>query len=474
MIALPITARNQERGRVARAQPGRRARRLDIRDSRVSLRGRIFAYLTALHLVFAVLAAYLLRENRYWLFAVEVLFVVSLVTGLGLARSALRSLGLAADAARLIRERELTSRLLDVGDPDVDAIVAVYNRLVDSLRDERTRLQEQHHFLAQIVRVSPSGIVILDFDGRVSDLNPAAERLLDLDRAATIGRDLEALAHADGASPLVSRLSTLPAGRAAVVGLSGARRLRCHRGTFIDRGFPRTFFLIEELTEEIRQSERTAYERLIRVMSHEVNNTVGSSNSLLHSTLTYASELPPAHRSDFKEALGIVIGRTEQLNRFMRGFADVYRLPAPLREACVVMSLLEPIVRLQAARPEAVGVTWRWDVPDPTLRAAVDRGQFEQALQNIIKNAVEAAGPGGTVTVRLHAGPRGPSLIVEDSGPGLGAEVQANLFTPFFSTKPHGQGIGLTLVQEILVAHGFDFSLEGPAGGPTQFTIRLH
>ena len=155
----------------------------------------------------------------------------------------------------------------------------------------------------------------------------------------------------------------------------------------------------------------------------------------------------------------------------MRRSADVFQLPAPLREPVVLVELLEPIVRLQRANPGANGVIWRWDVPDRRVEAAVDRVQFEQALVNIVKNAVEAVGPGGVVTLRVAVSAGSPVVVVADSGPGLSADAQANLFTPYFSTKPNGQGIGLTLVQEILVAHGCDFTLESEPGGPTRFTI---
>lgn len=434
----------------------------------MSLRARFALYLAALHVLLAVVAVYLLRDSLYWLFAVEAVFLASLITGITLTRRAFRSLGLAAEGVRLIREGELTSRFREVGDPDVDALIGVYNHMVDTLREERTRVQEQHQFLSRILDVSPAGIVVLDFEGAVSSVNPAAVRLLGCASEDVAGRPLAALA-----SPLAPRLAALAPGAAEVVGLSGARRVKIHHGTFQDRGFARSFLLLEELTEELRQFERAAYEKLIRVMSHEVNNSVAASNSLLHSSLTYGRELPPASRTDFEEAIGIVIERTEQLNAFMRRFADVFRLPVPVREDVALVPLLEAIVRLQRARPEAAGVQWRWDVEDPDARARLDRGQFEQALLNIVKNAVEAAGPGGSITLRQRTVQGRTELSVEDSGPGIGAEAQANLFTPFFSTKPHGQGIGLTLVQEVLVAHGFDFALEAPPGGPTRFSIRL-
>jgi two-component system, NtrC family, nitrogen regulation sensor histidine kinase NtrY len=432
----------------------------------VSLRGRAIAYLVVLHLIFAGLAVFLLRGNRFWLYAVEAVFVASLVAGVRLAREMYGQLGLAAEGLRLIRDEEFTSRFLAVGQPEVDALIDVYNRMVDHLRDERVRLAEQQQFLSQVLQVSPSGVVILDFDQRISSLNPAAERLLDRAAGTVVGRRLDALG-----SPLADALASLAPGEARVVGLLGARRVKCHHGTFVDRGFPRSFLLVEELTEELRQFERAAYEKLIRVMSHEVNNTVAASNSLLHSSLTYSRELGAGSRHDFEQAIGIVIERTAQLNSFMRRFADVFRLPPPLVQDCDLVAILEGLARLLAARADAARIRWRWDLDRPSARVAIDRGQIEQALLNIFKNAIDAIDGEGTIAVGLTTGGGRTTLTIEDTGPGMSPEAQANLFTPFFSTKPHGQGIGLTLVQEILAGHGFGYAFERTDHGTTRFTI---
>ena len=229
--------------------------------------------------------------------------------------------------------------------------------------------------------------------------------------------------------------------------------------------------MIEELTEELRQFERAAYEKLIRVMSHEVNNTVAASNSLLHSSLAYAGELAPGNRHDFEQAIGIVIERTEQLGSFMRRFADVFRLPPPLTRPHDLVPILQGMSRLLAANDNARGITWNWELQAPAMWADVDRGQFEQALVNILKNAIEAIDGEGTITIRLTSAAGRTTLAIEDTGPGIAAEAQSNLFTPFFSTKPHGQGIGLTLVQEILSAHGFDYGIERTERGTTRFSI---
>ena len=439
----------------------------------MSLRGRAIAYLVVLHAIFAGVAVYLLRDSSYWLLALEVVFALSLIAGIQLAREMYRHLGMTAEGLRLIREQEFTSRFLPVGQPEIDELIGIYNTMVDRLRAERVRVAEQHQFLSQVLQVSPSGVVILDFDGAISSLNPAAERLLDRAAAGAVGRRLEALG-----TPLADALATLGPGDARLFGMLGARRVKCHHGTFIDRGFPRSFLLIEELTEELRQFERAAYEKLIRVMSHEVNNSVAASNSLLHSSLAYAGDLDAGNRHDFEQAIGIVIERTEQLGSFMRRFADVFRLPPPLTRPTDLLPILQSTVRLLAANENARGIRWVWDVErrsagndPPAFVVEIDRGQMEQALLNILKNAVEAINGEGTVSIRLTAAGGRTTLTIDDTGPGISTEAQANLFTPFFSTKPHGQGIGLTLIQEILSGHGFEYGIERTAQGTTRFTV---
>jgi two-component system nitrogen regulation sensor histidine kinase NtrY len=423
-------------------------------------------YLLVVHALLAGLAIFLLQHHRLWLFAIEGVFAATLSVGLVLTRHIFRTFELSREGTQLLREHEFTSRFRTVGQPEVDALIGVYNEMVDHLRDERTRLQEQHYFLSRILQVSPLGILTLDFDERITLVNPSAERLLGLSVDRIEGRRLRELT-----SPLTEALVELQPGDSRVVPVQGARRVKCLRGTFLDRGFPRAFLLLEELTEELRQFEKAAYEKLIRVMSHEVNNTVGASNSLLHSCLNYASELTPDNRKDFEAAIGIVIARTEQLNRFMRSFADVVRLPAPIRTRHDLRPLLENLVRLLTADTELCAIRWQWDVQGRSNGVLIDRSQIEQAFVNILKNAMEAIGHDGTITIRLMQQAGRDAVIIEDSGPGIPPEARANLFTPFFSTKEAGQGIGLTLVQEILTQHQCEYSLESAPGGPTRFTV---
>jgi two-component system, NtrC family, nitrogen regulation sensor histidine kinase NtrY len=432
----------------------------------VTLRRRFALYLVVVHLAAAALAVAWLHAKGAWLLLAELLLVCSLAAGFILLRRLFGAFAFTREASQLLADGDFMSRFRPVGQPELDRLIELYNRMSDRLRTERVRLEEQQQFLTRIMAVSPLGIVLLSFDGEVAYVNPSGERLLQQPASQLLGKPLGEVPGA-----LAETLARLADGDSTVVPLWGGRRARCQRGAFVDRGFPRSFMVVEELTEELRQFERAAYGKLIRMMSHEVNNSVGASNSLLHSCLTYAAELPPAHRADFESAISIAIGRTDHLNAFMRTFADVIRLPAPRREPGDVGELLARIERLTRSQREERGIAWRTVVEEPLPPVLMDAVQMEQVLVNVVKNAIEAIGRDGSITVRLGRRDGRPAVVVEDTGPGLSAEARQNLFTPFFSTKEHGQGIGLTLVQEILSQHRFRYSLETPPGGPTEFTI---
>lgn len=427
---------------------------------------RFILYLIVLHLPFAGIAMYVLAEHRMWLFVVEVAFAVSLVVGYRLVRSLFGTLELIGTGTQFFDEGDFTVRFTPTGLPEMDNLIGMYNRMADRLREERVRLVEQDSFLEKITSASPSGVVTLDFDGRISMANPAARRMLTLSNDELLGKT-----PSEPDSPLLQALAELTVGESRVVSIAGRRRLKCRRSQFLDRGFERHFFLIEELTEELRQSEKGAYERMIRLMSHEVNNTVGASNSLLHSSLHYAGHIPDEDRTDFEEAIRIVIARTSQLNAFMRSFSDVVRLPNPNRQPCDPARMLRDIAALLRAGEAARDIEWRWQITEPVPVVALDQVQMEQVFVNILKNAVEAVNGRGTVTIRVGTDLGRPFAVIEDSGEGFTEEVREQLFTPFFSTKENGQGIGLTLIQEILDRHGFEFSLDGGDGRPTRFTI---
>ncbi len=432
----------------------------------VSLRHKFILYLLFIHLAFAVVSIFLLWEKRIWLLAVEAFFVISFIFALKLFRALFQPLDLVMTGAEFIKDRDFTSKFNEVGQPEMDKLIAVYNRMIDHLREERTHLQEQHYFLDKILRASPSGIITFDFDEKIAMLNPSAEKILQAASENLTGKKLVEL-H----TPFAEALSRLKAGESQVIPLQGRRRVKCQKSQYLDRGFARSFILMEELTEELRRSEKAAYEKLIRMMSHEVNNSIGAVNSLLHSFLNYKNQLRDEDRKDYENALKVAIARTEHLNAFMRSFADVVRLPLPKRQPCDLLALLENIALLMSAESKKREIVWKWAIDKPLEPIVMDKNQMEQVFVNIFKNAMEAIGESGAITIRTGKKGEKKFVLIEDTGVGLTPEARANLFTPFFSTKENGQGLGLTMIQEILSQHRFEFSLDSEPGQPTQFAI---
>jgi nitrogen fixation/metabolism regulation signal transduction histidine kinase len=435
----------------------------------VSLKARFLLYLAVVHLVFVAVAWILLRDQRLWLLLVELFFVVSFGFGWWLTRRLSEPADMLRTGVELLASGDLMSRFRETSEPEVNRLIRLYNRMVDHLREERVANQEQDSLLRRLIALSPSGVVQLDYDGRIESMNPGACEILGVTEDAARGQGLEFFGGA-----LARELEGLNEDESRLVTIRGRRKVRCRRLAFMDRGFTRTCLMLEELTRELHASEKAAYEKLIRTMSHEVNNTSGAVISLLESCLAYGGQIEPHDRTDFESGLGVAVTRTRHMNEFMKRFADVVRLPAPDRKPGALVELLRHVARLFEPECARLGIVWRWSIEDGVPMARMDRGQMEQALVNIVRNAFDAAGSGGDIVVALTMEHGVPTLLIEDSGGGIPADVAPRLFTSFFSSKPNGQGIGLTLVQEILIAHGFDYSLETVAPGRAGFRIRFH
>jgi signal transduction histidine kinase len=261
----------------------------------------------------------------------------------------------------------------------------------------------------------------------------------------------------------------MKSGEARIITVNGIQTYKCRRSHFTDRGFNRHFILIEELTREILATQKRAYEKVIRMMSHEINNSVGAVNSILDSSLHYRTQLTSEDREDFENAIRVAIDRNRGLNKFMTNFADVVRIPPPAKRESDLHPLLRSVHVLMSAECEKRVISWNWELTSEPLIVEIDYQQIEQALVNIIKNAIEAIVHKGSITIQTTDAP--PTLRVIDTGKGISPEQRSHLFTPFYSTKKDGQGVGLTLIREILVNHGFRFNLELERPGRTEFWI---
>lgn len=361
----------------------------------------------------------------------------------------------------LLREQDFSSRLSPVGQHEADRIVNIFNRMMDQLKNERLRLREQNHFLELLIQASPMGVIITDLDGNISQANPMAIKMLGIHIESLLNKPMEKID-----SPLATELAALSKEETRVVRLNDANIYRCTFTFFIDRGFQHPFYLIERMTDEVIRAEKKAYEKVIRMIAHEVNNTTAGITSTLDTV-----EQALATEKDMEEICDVMHVCTERcfsMSKFITRFADVVKIPEPLLSRNSLNETASTCVRFMEGlyNDHHIQLTLQCapDVGDVNL----DTSLFEQVLVNIIKNAVESIGKDGEIRITTTAP---ASLEVADNGPGISKETEEKLFSPFFSTKPHGQGIGLIFIREVLNRHGCTFSLRTYNDGWTRFRI---
>ena len=227
--------------------------------------------------VWTILIVLTLKERGALFYIGEGVITFSLVFLVYFYRKVVKPLDIIGNGMELLREQDFSSRLTPVGQKEADRIVLVFNRMMEQLKDERLRLREQNHFLDLLVSASPMGVVILTLDGHISMLNAAALRFLDYSSAEEVrGRLLCELA-----SPLAEEIERIPKDTTETIRLSDSMIYRCSRLSFVDRGFSHPFILVESLTSEVVKAEKKAYEKVIRMIAHEVNNTTAGITSTL-------------------------------------------------------------------------------------------------------------------------------------------------------------------------------------------------
>ncbi|PWK79171.1 PAS domain S-box-containing protein [Mucilaginibacter oryzae] len=430
----------------------------------MKLRTKYILFVVMLHLLTLVLAWFIFINNKIYFIIAEAFVLISAAVAIQLYRQLVLPIKMLMQGVEAIKDKDFNVKFLTTGKLEVDVLINVYNQMMDELRTERTRQEQQHFFLEKLIYTSPTGIIILDFDDRIQQVNPKALQALGMNEKALVGELISELAH-----PIFAHIKSLKSGETAVVKLDGINSFKLQKSHFIDRGFSRHFIMLEDLTAEILAAEKKVYGKVIRMMAHEVNNTIGPVNSIMQSAMK-TDRLWQGHDFDeIKDALQVAMDRNQNLNLFMRNFADLVKLPPANKQPVILQKLIGSVVKLMAIRAAEKGVELLLHLPEVPITISADEQQLEQAFINITKNAIEAIESSGSVSFAMNAKQR--KLVITDTGRGISPEQQANLFTPFFSTKKDGQGIGLTLVREIMLNHGFEFSLKTVADRQTEFVV---
>lgn len=410
----------------------------------MKLKTKALLFLIFLHLLLLGFSFLLLERSIYLFAAAEAGTFLSAFFSIRLYNQLVRPLNLISTGIATMEERAFNIKFRKTGLREWDELIGLYNRMIETLKNEQVKLEERNLLLGKLIEASPSAIFLLDEKKHITMSNPSGKKMF---------------------LSLPEPLIELGEDESLVIQWKG-KTYTCYKSSFLDKGFKHFFIIAIEMTEVIRKKEKNAYGKVIRMMSHEIGNSSGAVNSIIESTVKFIKQSEKADGETYVEALEAASLRNRNLNHFMNRFADVVRIPDPQLEICDLHELIASVLPLfQKRYPQ---VQMETDLSIERLHIKMDKSQMEQVLINIIGNAIEAMDGKGKLYIRTRISPE-RSLEIIDSGPGLTDEAKNKLFTPFFSTKKDGQGIGLTLTKEILSNHRFEFNLQSDER--TVFTI---
>jgi nitrogen fixation/metabolism regulation signal transduction histidine kinase len=350
-----------------------------------------------------------------------------------------------------LREDDFSIRLRGAsGDDALGQVMREVNSLAETLRAQRLGAQEATALLKAVMAEIDVAIFAFDSRRRLALVNQYGARLMDAPQDELVGRQAEELG--------IDVALTAHSGVHDVSFPGRSARWEVRRRQFWQGGQPHELLVLADVSQPLREQERQAWQRLIRVIGHELNNSLAPIKSIAGSLggLLARPSLPDDWKEDVQRGLTVIAGRADALGRFTVAYAQLARLPAPSIRPTSIPDLLRRVVGFETRLPVQL-------VPGPDVDVPGDADQLEQLLINVVRNAVDAAlETGGAVRAGWSVGASHVEVWVDDEGPGL--QNTANLFVPFFTTKPAGTGIGLVLSRQIAEGHGGTLTLRNRNG----------
>jgi len=430
---------------------------------RLSLEGKLAALLFAVMALSSLLAIGVVQSIGHPLGAFAIVALLGIVPLLWLARRAIgpvrRLLRALSGAVASYRDGDFSLSLAMERHDELGDLVIAHNELGRALREQRSQLTQRELLLDTVTQQSPVALVLVDPHQRVVYANLAARQLLNQGRSP-IGLDFTALvARAPQSFILAAAADTDSLFTAEIDGVEETFHLS--QRAFQLRGRPHRLYLVKHLTRELSRQEVAIWKKLIRVLSHELNNSLGPIVSMAQTGREFGRR---GDEGSVAAAFGAIAERAQHLHDFIAGYAAFARLPAP-QPAPMDWELFLG----ELASTQHCGIVR----PLPAQTGWFDRTQLEQALINLLKNAHEAGGPEHGVEIAVTQAGAEQRIEVRDRGPGMNEAVLRQAWLPFYSTKRSGTGLGLALAREIAEAHGGHLRLANRSGGGLSVTISL-
>lgn len=424
----------------------------------------VLAFIVLAILCFCGLMFY--KQNLKIFFIIEGFTVLSAFIFIVLYQKLIKPYQLLTDSMELIKEQDFSIRLRTISNSEANKLIEIFNKMMDQLRNERLSVREKNYFLDLLIQASPQGVIILDFENRVTSINPTGLRLLGINSSENIvNKKLDEVSNS-----ICEQLATLSEEGESILRIGGITQYRCTLSSFLDRGATHPFILIEELTYELLAAEKKSYENVIRLMAHEVNNSIGAIGATLNVIGDILDDTKDKELVEVIPAVSASYDRCLHLSNFVCNFAEVVKIPEPTKTKTNINQLLVAISKLNYAECQKRNIEIILELSDKDLIAEVDAIQFDQVILNIVKNAYEAIDRNGTIVISTSLNPL--RIEIKNNGPELTDIAKQKLFSPFFTTKKQGQGIGLMFIREVLLNHNFYFNFYSKDGW-TIFEINL-
>lgn len=420
-----------------------------------------FLFLILLLLLFTGLLLYFtLQQGAVAFYIAEGAVIISVITLAVFYKRIVKPIRTLAQGMDMLKMQDFTQRLKTIGQKETDTIAETFNAIISRLREEQIHTREQEHFLNLIINNTSTAIILLDGNNKISFLNSAATTLF--------GKDVVSKGLSEINTPVAKILSSVAPHSTITLPTNTGDLFRCTHETFMDSGYAHHFFIIENVTTEINNAQRTAYEKIIRMISHEVNNSMTG----ILSTMQMLEEICHENNklSYFEEPIDACINRSTQLGQFLSRIAQVVKIPDPKLRSCNINDCITQAVTFVKSEADNRNIDISIHYSAESIIKGIDIDLFQQALINILRNAMESIDKSGKISIDINEN----HIFITDNGKGIDAKIAENIFRPFFSTKKGGQGIGLMMIADILTKHGFKYSLAtNPQTNLTTFAIYI-